>query len=312
MVNVRSIAEMGAYVHLLEYNNIEGMILLSELSRRRIRSINKLIRVGKTEPVVVIRVDKDKGYIDLSKRRVSPDDVEKCNERFSKAKAVSSILRHVAELLKYETDEQLEELYQKTAWYFEEKHKHKTAAYDIFKQAVTEPSILDECNLDEQTKEVLLTNIRRKLTSQALKIRADIECACYEYEGIDAVKQALNAGLATSTEEIPIKINLIAPPIYVITTSTAEKSDGLNALEVAIEKIKETILKLGGHFAIQMAPKVVTATDEADLARRLERAEMENAQVSGDEDESGDEEGMKFDGENEAEKNSDKSGSDEE
>lgn len=61
MVNVRSIAEMGAYVHLLEYNNIEGMILLSELSRRRIRSINKLIRVGKTEPVVVIRVDKEKG-----------------------------------------------------------------------------------------------------------------------------------------------------------------------------------------------------------------------------------------------------------
>ena len=61
MVNVRSIAEMGAYVHLLEYKNIEGMILLSELSRRRIRSINKLIRVGRNECVVVIRVDKEKG-----------------------------------------------------------------------------------------------------------------------------------------------------------------------------------------------------------------------------------------------------------
>lgn len=65
MVNVRAIAEMGAYVYLLEYNNIEGMILLSELSRRRIRSINKLIRVGKTEPVVVIRVDKEKGIITI-------------------------------------------------------------------------------------------------------------------------------------------------------------------------------------------------------------------------------------------------------
>lgn len=63
MVNIRAIAEMGAYVYLLEYNNIEGMILLSELSRRRIRSINKLIRVGKTEPVVVIRVDKVKGKL---------------------------------------------------------------------------------------------------------------------------------------------------------------------------------------------------------------------------------------------------------
>ena len=62
MVNVQSIEEMGAYVHLLEYNNIEGMILLSELSRRRIRSINKLIRVGRSECVVVIRVDKDKGW----------------------------------------------------------------------------------------------------------------------------------------------------------------------------------------------------------------------------------------------------------
>ena len=63
MVNVRQIADMGAYVHLLEYNDIEGMILLSELSRRRIRSIQKLIRVGRNEVVVVLRVDKEKGAL---------------------------------------------------------------------------------------------------------------------------------------------------------------------------------------------------------------------------------------------------------
>lgn len=60
MVNVRNIAEMGAYVVLLEYNDIEGMILLSELSRRRIRSINKLIRVNRNEVAMVLRVDKEK------------------------------------------------------------------------------------------------------------------------------------------------------------------------------------------------------------------------------------------------------------
>lgn len=65
------------------------------------------------------------GYIDLSKRRVSSEDVEKCTERFSKAKAVNSILRHVAELLKFETDSQLEELYQQTAWLHEDKTKKK-------------------------------------------------------------------------------------------------------------------------------------------------------------------------------------------
>jgi transcriptional accessory protein Tex/SPT6 len=66
MVNVRSIAEMGAYVTLLEYNNIEGMILLSELSRRRIRSINKLVRVGRNEAVMVLRVDQDKGVLSIN------------------------------------------------------------------------------------------------------------------------------------------------------------------------------------------------------------------------------------------------------
>lgn len=293
MVNVRSIAEMGAYVHLLEYNNIEGMILLSELSRRRIRSINKLIRVGKTEPVVVIRVDKEKGYIDLSKRRVSAEDVEKCTERYAKAKAVNSILRHVAELLHYDNDDQLEELYQKTAWHFEEKYKKQAAsAYDFFKQSVLDPSILAECGLDENTKEVLLNNIKRKLTSQAVKIRADVEVACYGYEGIDAVKSALKAGLALSTEELPIKINLIAPPLYVMTTSTPEKQDGLKTLSDAIEVIQEKITSLGGVFNIQMAPKVVTATDEAELARQMEKAEFENAEVAGDDDDEEEVEGM--------------------
>lgn len=54
------------------------------------------------------------------------------------------------------------------------------------------------------------------------------------------------------------------------------------------------------NFLVQRQPKVVTATDEADLARRMERAEAENAEIDGDEDEE-EEEGMKFDGEGDEE-----------
>ena len=61
---------------------------------------------------------------------------------------------------------------------------------------------------------MLLTQIQRKLQSQAVKIRADIEVSCFEYEGIDAVKSALRGGIEMSTSEIPIRINLIAPPLY--------------------------------------------------------------------------------------------------
>lgn len=283
---------MGAYVGLLEYDNIEGMILLSELSRRRIRSMNKLIRVGKTEPVVVIRVDEEKGYIDLSKRRVSKEDIEKCTEKFAKAKAVNSILRHVGELLGYTENEQVAELYRKTAWLYEDKYKKQACAYDVFKQAVVDNSILDECSLDEETRSVLLAQIQRKLQSQAVKVRADIEVYCYEYEGIDAVKSALKEGIKLSTEEIPIKINLISPPLYVMTTNTTEKQQGLTALQAAIEQVESTIKGFGGILSIKMAPKIVTDVEEADLARRLEAAEDEQREVEGDDDDEDEAEDM--------------------
>ncbi|XP_072169860.1 eukaryotic translation initiation factor 2 subunit 1-like [Diadema setosum] len=285
MVKVRSIAEMGAYVHLLEYNNIEGMILLSELSRRRIRSINKLIRVGRDECVVVIRVDKDKGYIDLSKRRVSAEEIKKCEEKFAKAKAVNSILRHVGEILGYTTNTQLEELYAKTAWHFDKKYNAVGyGAYDAFKTCVNEPELLNECNLDEQTHKVLLENIERKLTPQAVKIRSDIEVACYGYDGIDAVKDALTKGLDMSTAEMQIKINLIAPPQYVITTQTLERAEGVEKLKEAVEAIRTSIIASGGVFKVIMAPKVVTDTEEQELARHLENLEKANAEVDGDDD----------------------------
>ncbi|ELU08048.1 hypothetical protein CAPTEDRAFT_181922 [Capitella teleta] len=282
MVTVRSIAEMGAYVHLLEYNNIEGMILLSELSRRRIRSINKLIRVGRNECVVVIRVDRDKGYIDLSKRRVSPEEVLKCEEKFAKAKCVNSILRHVGELMKFDSDEQLEELYRKTAWYFDKKYGKAGASYEAFKHAVTNPEVLDELNLDERTHHVLLSNIRRRLTPQAVKIRSDIEVACYGYEGVDAVKASLTAGLDCSTEDMPIKINLIAPPLYVVTTQTLERIEGLEKMQEVLDKIKTSIEAADGVFNIKMAPKVVSDSDELELAKQLEKLEEANREISGD------------------------------
>ncbi|CAB1331206.1 unnamed protein product [Coregonus sp. 'balchen'] len=272
MVNVRSIAEMGAYVSLLEYNNIEGMILLSELSRRRIRSINKLIRIGRNECVVVIRVDKEKGYIDLSKRRVSPEEA-------------INILRHVAEVLEYTKDEQLDSLFTRTAWVFDEKYKRPGyGAYDVFKQAVADPSVLDCLDLTEEEKSVLIDNINRRLTPQAVKIRADIEVACYGYEGIDAVKEALRAGLGCSTDAMPIKINLIAPPRYVMTTTTMERTEGLSVLNQAMAAIKEKIEEKRGVFNIQMEAKVVTDIDETELARQLEQLERENAEVDGDDE----------------------------
>jgi predicted RNA-binding protein with RPS1 domain len=95
-----NVTDLGATCCLLEYNEIEGFIASSDYSRKRIRSVKKLMRVGKQEVLQVLRVDEEKGYVDLSKKLLTPKDIELCSERFEKAKIVNGILRRLAEMRK--------------------------------------------------------------------------------------------------------------------------------------------------------------------------------------------------------------------
>merc|ERR1712234_42424 len=78
--------------------------------------------------------------------------------------------------------------------------------------------------------------------------------------------------------------NLIAPPVYVMTCATPERAEGLALLQAGCKAVEDNITAAGGNFAIQMAPKVVTATDEDELAARIKKAEEENQEVDGDDD----------------------------
>lgn len=70
------------------------------------------------------------GYIDLSKRRVSPEDIVRCEERYNKSKIVHSILRHVAE----KTQTPIERLYETIGWPLNRKYGH---SLDAFKLSIT-------------------------------------------------------------------------------------------------------------------------------------------------------------------------------
>ena len=72
------------------------------------------------------------GYIDLSKRRVDPEDVEKCEQRYNKAKAVHSVLRQIADT--QEPKMRLESLYDQVGWPLYRTYGH---CYDAFKKILT-------------------------------------------------------------------------------------------------------------------------------------------------------------------------------
>lgn len=181
----------------------------------------------------------------MSKRRVSPEDVAKCEDRYNKAKAVHSVLRHVADLRGLV----LEDLSTKVSWPLYKKYGH---AYDAFKLTLQdEEDIFVGLDIDEETKEAMITNIKRRLAPQPSKVRADVEVTCYTYEGIDAVKAALMAGKAVGDERTPIQIKLIAPPRYVMDTMTSDKDLGKSVLETAIEVVTKSIVESGGKLEVR-------------------------------------------------------------
>lgn len=73
---------------------------------------------------------------------------------------------------------------------------------------------------------------------------------CYEIEGIDAVKEALLAGLESTEQQEgnmgKISIRVVAPPHYDVVTQSVGKEAGIQAIDDALERIKTTIEKKGG------------------------------------------------------------------
>nr|BAN65793.1 translation initiation factor 2 alpha subunit [Babesia bovis] len=165
MVKVNRIEAQGVYVSLLEYDDREGLILLSELSKRRYRSINKLVKVGRHEVVLVLRVDPVKGYIDLSKRRVSPEDIVKCEEKFSKAKKVHQTVRHIAQ----KHGMSVEELNRICIWPLYQRYPN---ALDALKEAaINKTNIFKDLPIAPEVIDSLIADIQLRLTPQALKLR---------------------------------------------------------------------------------------------------------------------------------------------
>jgi translation initiation factor 2 subunit 1 len=125
--------------------------------------------------------------------------------------------------------------------------------------------------------------ISKRLTPQPTKVRADIEVTCFGYEGIDAVKAALRKAEEKNTEETQVKVKLVSPPLYVLTSTCLDKSLGISRLEEAIVDIRQSISGAGGNLIVKMEPKAVTESDDAELQALMEKRERENAEVSGDE-----------------------------
>ncbi|KAK3067420.1 hypothetical protein LTS18_001131, partial [Coniosporium uncinatum] len=159
--------------------------------------------------------------------------------------------------------------------------------------SITNPDVWKEASFDNDViKDELQSYIGKRLTPQPTKVRSDVEVTCFGYDGIDAVKDALRKAEAKNTQDTQVKVKLVSPPLYVLTSQTLDKNIGIETLEEAIKEIDRSIKAAGGSCVVKMAPKAVTENDDAELQALMEKRERENQEVSGDEDESNSDEGV--------------------
>lgn len=114
----------------------------------------------------VIEVDKEGGFIDLSKRTVQIGDVEEKRKWFDKSKVVHLIMRLTA----FKLQCKVLDLYEAFGWDLYDKFDH---AYDAFKLCLSDPELVfDKITLTDAQKEALLFNISKKMAAQPIKLRS--------------------------------------------------------------------------------------------------------------------------------------------
>lgn len=223
------------------------MIPISEFTNRRFRSLSSIIKVGRTEIVLVMDVDKERGYIDLSKSKVSSDDIVKCEKKWNQAKSVQTIMTSISIKLSIP----LAELHTEITWPL---YKKYGSAYEAFLMYIEDsksvPELSDVSDVSDEFGEI----IKKRLESSSYKFSTEIDVSCLKSEGIDAIKESLNCSLV---EYPKLSITLIRSPSFLLSINSEDKEKGLVILNNACDIIGNRIRELGGYMSVVVPPYIV-------------------------------------------------------
>lgn len=241
ITRVSEITDTCIYVDLLEYDK-RGLIILSELSRKKFKTLNKVVKMGKIEIAKVLRVDKIYGYIDLSKKKVLEEEKSFMEDKWNKSKTVQSIIRYISE--KTENDD-LHDLCSRISWPLYKDFDH---AHDAF-VTISKNSLFDlDLNISENEKYFLLEGIRHYMAPSMITLLSHIEITCFVMNGVDYIKQALKKG-----EELyeNVSIRLETPPIFTILLKTQDVEKGKQMINDIIHSIQQSITSNGGNLCVK-------------------------------------------------------------
>jgi translation initiation factor 2 subunit 1 len=239
MATVETVADYGAYVKLDEYG-MKGLLHISEISSSWIRNIRNFVREGQKVVLKVLRVNVEKGHIDLSLRRVTK------RERIDKV--MSWKMERKAETLLHSVAEKVgmpaAEVYEKAVVPLEKEY----GLYEGFEKASREgPEFLTKLGVPEELATAFVEIAKERIRLPMVKVKGIVELRCAKPNGARIIKEAfIEAKKTDKARGAKIRAYVVAAPKYCIEVMAENYKYAEEVLQKFSEDIISNVSKAGG------------------------------------------------------------------
>ena len=240
IATIQEVTDFGAYVQLDEYDK-RGLLHISEISSSWIRNIRDFIREGQKVVLKVLRVDVEKGHIDVSLRRVTKREKIEKIMFWKRERKAETLLRGVAE----KTGLSLDEVYEKAGAPMEREY----GLYEGFEKVVKEGVVaLTKIGVPEELAATIAEIGNERMRVPMVKVKGTVELRCMKPKGVKIIKDAfLNAKKAEKSRDVKLRFYVVAAPKYCIEVMAENYKHAEAVLQKVAENVVSNVAKAGGQ-----------------------------------------------------------------
>lgn len=234
LCTVTNIFHNGVFVNLDEYDK-SGMIHISEISPGRIRNIRDFVREGKKIVCKVLRVDKEKGHIDLSLRRVNERQRKDKVDEIKQEQKAEKIMEFAAKKLDIDPRKFYDEVSSKISGKY-------SLLYLCFEDVVKGDVSLEKLGIDKKIADFLTESIKERMKPSEVFVEGKLKLRSYSPDGIGIIKGALGRALG----EHNVVVLYEGGGAYRIKAKASEYKDAEKILEKSTGNVIDFMEKHGG------------------------------------------------------------------
>lgn len=238
VATVKSIVSYGAYVTLDEYER-EGLIPVSEISTTWVRNIKDHAREGQKLVLKVLRVNRQRGEVDLSLRRVTGREKAEKMLEWKKSKKADAILKSTKEKLTTD-DNTLNSVRDLILSQYD-------SVYEALERSTDQgEEIFVKLGLTAEWAKALAENARSKIKIKKTTLTGTIELTSPKPDGIVGIRTALLNAEKTKPKGTDVRIYTIGAPKYRLEVTASDYSDAETVLKEAVDEAISSIKAVGG------------------------------------------------------------------